>query len=192
MTIVNAVVEGESDTGTIRALIKYCEHDVGSIRVKRGKTKLDKDVSKYNLAAQHNAWVILRDSDSHCPVEVVTMLKERLQGPQSRLCKIRVAHSMTESWLMGDRQGFASYFGIHVGSMPREPENLQHAKNTFLQLCLSSRKKDIKAEVARPDGRPGILFVDHLNEFATRHWDIDAAAQNVDSLARAITDLRTL
>lgn len=187
---MHVVVEGPSDEGAARRIVKAAGHEVAAVRVVRGTGNLDKKIPNYAKAARHSPWVVFRDSDNECPVA----LRDRLLAgvPSSRLFALRIAHTMTEAWLMADQAGFASYFKVSRDSVPLAPEDMPHAKHTLLGLCLHSRSRDIREEVAADEAHPGPLFTDHLNEFATRRWNIEAAAENSPSLRRAITALNTM
>lgn len=184
------VVEGDSDVGAARRVVEHAGHGVTGVRVAGGKSKLDPKIGNYARAARHEPWVVFRDSDNQCPV---TLRDRLLTGVQQQpLFALRIAHTMTEAWLMADRRGFADYFKLSADAVPTSPEELSHAKHTLLNLCLHSRSRDIREEVAHDGTQPGPLFVDHLNEFATLHWDIAVAAQNSPSLRRAVNALTTI
>lgn len=185
------VVEGESDVGVAERLVTAAGHTLSApVTVTGGKTKLDPRIANYSRAARLEPWVVLRDSDNTCPVELRTSL---LSGfDQEPLFALRIAHTMTEAWLMADRDGFASYFKVSVRKIPLAPEDEDHAKHTLLRLALGSRSSAIRAEVARNGTKPGQLFVHHLNTFARQHWDVEAAAQNSASLRRAVAALRAI
>ncbi|WP_130866945.1 hypothetical protein [Acidipropionibacterium timonense] len=119
-----------------------------------------------------------------CPVE----LRNRLFAlvDDNPLFALRIAHTMTEAWLMADRQGFAEYFKVSADRVPLQPELEHHAKKTLLAVCAKSRSRDIREEVVHEETETGPLYVDHLNEFAKVHWDIKQASANSPSLCRAV------
>ncbi|MFT4036348.1 MAG: hypothetical protein QM679_12315 [Patulibacter sp.] len=119
-------------------------------------------------------------------------LRDRLDGlgagaatPNERFA-LRIAHSMTEAWLLADHEGFARYFRVRPGKLPALPEQLPHAKRFLLDLCRHSTSRAIRAEVVTSRGETGPLYVRHLNDFAANHWDVDAAATRSPSLDRAV------
>ena len=99
---------------------------------------------------------------------------------------------MTEAWLMADRLGFSRYFAVSFDTVPVDPEAKPHPKQAFLRLCQRSSNRDIREEVVHGQASPGPLFVEHLTEFASRHWNVSVAAQSCPSLQRAITALQAL
>ncbi|MEL4356671.1 MULTISPECIES: hypothetical protein [unclassified Luteococcus] len=187
---MRVVVEGPSD---LQAAVKTCTaagHAVTSARSAGGKSKLDPKIANYAQAARNEPWVIFRDSDRECPV---ALRKRLMQGiPYNPLFALRIAHTMTEAWLMADRMDFAKYFHVSNDLVPLAPDSEDHAKHTFLTLCLKSHSRDIREEVARDEAHAGPLFVEHLNEFARLHWNVDRAAENSPSLQRALVTLRSL
>jgi len=49
--MINVVVEGASDRGIARAVVRAAGREVGKIVAKGGKTRLDPDIPKYNRPA---------------------------------------------------------------------------------------------------------------------------------------------
>jgi len=186
--VINAAVEGPSDEGAARAIILASGHDVGAIHPVGGKTNLDRYIPKYYIAALSEPWVVFRDSDNECPVE----LRRRLDpgvGHDHRPFRLRIAHTMTEAWLMADRKGFASHFGVKVGAVLVDVEALSHGKEELLRLCAASRYKWVREDVVAEDGGAGPLYVKSLNDFAMRSWDVGAASAQSPSLLKAIERL---
>lgn len=184
--IVNVVVEGASDSGAASRLVEHAGHTVGKLVNKRGKGNLDPDIPKYAKAAEWEPWVVFRDSDSECPVQLRQRLMNSVAHSPNHF-QLRIAHSMTEAWLLADHGGFASYFGINEASLPREVEDIPHAKREVLRLCSQSRSRAIREAVVTRDGEVGPLYVSTLNDFARSGWDVSAASDRSESLARAVT-----
>lgn len=170
----------------------YCGHDVTGLRSAGGKSRLDGKIPKYAYAARHGRepWVVFRDSDNVCPV----VLRDRLLAGVRvhELFALRIAHTMTEAWLMAGRKGFADYFKVSVNDLPVEPEREEHAKRTLLRVCLSSRSRDIRKGVVHDEHHPGPLFGEHLNGFAKMMWDVAASAESSPSLRRAIAAISAI
>ncbi|QDZ15443.1 hypothetical protein [Humibacter ginsenosidimutans] len=182
--MINVAVEGQSDIEVARAVVGHSGHVVGKIVVTRGKTNLDPKIVKYAAAAVQTPWIVFRDSDGECPVGLRSRLFPSI--PRDRAFLLRIAHTMTEAWLLADREGFADYFGVAISHIPRDVEGVKHAKVTLLHLCASSRLRAIRREVVSDDGHIGPLYVLHLNTFASQSWNIPNAAMNSPSLARSL------
>lgn len=189
--MISVVVEGSSDEGAARALVLAAGAQVSKVIVKSGKTNLDKLIKNYNRAAVRSPYLVLRDSDTVCPVELHANLTREIDELMP-LFRLRIVHPMTEGWLLADADGFSSYFGVSKAAIPRDPESLAHPKETLLALCSRSRKRDIRQEVVRRDGKAGPLYVEHLNEFAVQHWSVEAAASRSESLRRALDRVREI
>lgn len=189
--MINVVVEGESDREAAKAVVKSTGRTVAKVIVAGGKTRLDPKIANYNRAARQSSWVVFRDSDGRCPAELRTELTSAI-ATWSPNFRFRIAHSMTEAWLLADRQGFADFFRVRVGQVPVDPESLPHAKQEVLRLCGNSRVRSIRRDMVRSTGEAGPLYVQRLNEFAATKWDVNGAAANSDSLIRAIRSIQAL
>lgn len=189
--MINAAVEGPSDEGAVRAVIIAAGHSVGRIIAKGGKPKLDRDIPKYNQAAKVAPWVVLRDSDSVCPVELRARLLSSVRDRSDRFV-LRIAHAMTESWLLADRDGFSDFFKVPHGLLPRDPEAFQQPKQKLLSICEHSSSRAIRADMIRPDGQAGPLYVARINEYASTAWMVRAASEGSASLRRAVEEIRLL
>ena len=183
--MINVVVEGRSDEEVARAVVHACGHEVAKIVVKGGKTRLDPLLPKYNRASFHAPWVVLRDSDTECPKTLRARLTAGIET-LSPSFHLRIAHPMSEAWLLADRKGFASFFQVEESQIPKHPESLQNAKQTVLALCAGSRSRLLRREMVAPGVKLGPLYTTRVNEFASKGWDVESAAAGSESLRRAI------
>ncbi|MFV0451149.1 MAG: hypothetical protein ACK5LS_02720 [Propioniciclava sp.] len=190
--MITVVVEGESDRQAAIAVVRAAGHEVDSVRVAKGKSRLDGRIPKYRAAAVHAAWVVFRDSDGDCPVALRQRLESRTGVRSTSRFALRIAHSMTEAWLLADVAGFAEYFRVSPQRVPPAPEVLPNAKRKLLDLCARSRSRAIREEVVTSDHQTGPLYVEHINEFAARHWQVDRARGHSPSLDRAVTAIAAL
>lgn len=189
--MINVVVEGESDREAAKAVVRSVGREVAKVVVAGGKSRLDPRIPNYNQAAIRSDWIVFRDSDGECPVTLRERIGARISVWRPNFA-LRIAHSMTEAWLLADRNGFADYFGVRLGRVPDDPESLSHAKQVVLQLCASSTKRTIRQDMVRSSGETGPLYVQRINEFAATRWDVMAASDNSDSLSRAIRSIQRL
>src|SRR6266568_1792509 len=102
--MINVVVEGASDRGVATAVLRAAGREVGKIVVKGGKTRLDPDLPKYNQAASRAQWVVFRDSDTDCPVNLYLKLTRALNVVSPNFL-LRIVHPMSEGWLLADPEG---------------------------------------------------------------------------------------
>lgn len=198
---LRVVVEGDSDKSIVTRLIKEAtDHTIVDIRATNGVKKLDANISKYVCAAANdpdpeNGWVIFRDADYFCPVELVQSLLPKSANP--RLLKdshfrLRIVKPSIESWYLADRENFANFFGVSPSIVPRNPDDLKNAKTELLKLCSKSNKRDIRSHMVRSNGKPGDLYVNILQKYADSAWSFSSAAENSGSLHRAVLRLREL
>lgn len=185
--MLRIVVEGESDRGAAEAIAKSRGIKEFSIASRGGASKLDQQLAAYNRAAARGPWLVIRDSDSKCPVR---LRSELIDGEWASGISLRLACSMIEAWLLADAERFAERFSVSRAKVPALPDELDHAKRSLLTLCSSSRSRDIRTEVVTQDGnRAGPLYVSVLNDYARTAWRPDVAAESSPSLARALRDI---
>lgn len=195
--VINYVVEGASDFGVAETLITAAGHEIGQSVEKRAKSKLDPDIPKYLQAATYGpglGWLILRDSDNECPVELRRLLEGvRLAGstaPDNFL--LRIVHTMSEGWFLADTRNASAFFRIPENKLPQLPEEVADPKRLLLNLSLSHSPPAFRKRFVRTDGSPGPEFTSIMNEFARNSWDIHRAADKSPSLDRAIHRLSQL
>ena len=108
---------------------------------------------------------------------------------------------------MADKEGFASYFGIPVelipdatmqkmGGMVQVQEMDFEMKSSWMlthQMMPQSTKTELKAQmVAEGTAAKGKEYNPAIVPFIRDSWNIEAAAENSDSLRRMIKRLREL
>lgn len=189
--MLNIAVEGASDQEAARAVVSAAGQEVGKIVVAGGCTKLDPKIPKYNQAAAFGpGWVVFRDADTDCPVDLRGSLTVGMEF--SDRFQLRIAKSMTEAWLLADREGFAEYFKVRPKVIPEDPESLPHAKQSLLNLVGWYAPKSIRADVVTSEGKTGQLYTYRINDFARDRWGVAAAAERSPSLARAVARIREI
>lgn len=189
--MINIVVEGESDRETAKAVVRAAGRNPSRVVVTGGTGRMDARIASYNRAAAQYPWVVFRDSDASCPVQLRARLTASISQWDSKFA-LRIAHSMSEAWLLADRERFAEYFSVPINRITSDPEALPHAKRTLLTLCAGSRSSAVRKEVTVNGGQVGPLYVLRLNEFASTVWRPDSAADSSDSLRRAIERIQEL
>lgn len=154
--------------------------------VERGFGNIKRSVLKYRQASQVIPHIVLTDLDrAACPAELRAKWGAA-DLPASML--FRVAVRETESWLLGDRHGFAAFAAVALNKVPQNPEALQDPKETLIGLVRRSRKRRLIDELVPAHGSSvsiGPLYNERLSEFAAQSWDIDAASEACLSLKRA-------
>jgi hypothetical protein len=192
-TPITVAVEGPTDEAVVIALFKNMDMALGSRHITRGKGLLDKNITGYNNAAQHNPWFVLRDfdHDENCPPLLV---KRLLPNPSRQMC-FRLAVREVECWLMADTERFSDYMGISKTILPDNPESLDAPKVFVVHAAMKSTKRWIKEDVTpRPNSgaHVGPGYVSAISEFAQKHWRPEKAAKRSYSLKRCMERLREL
>ena len=192
-TTIAAAVEGTLDEAVVGRLVRHVGGSLGTVYGKNGKHFLRERIAGYNNAARHAPWVVLADldADDHCAPPVRARW---LPDPAPQMC-FRLAVRSVEAWLMADAEPLAAFLGVALSRVPRDPETLEHPKQSMTNLARLSRRRDIRRGlVARPgSGRTeGPAYTSRLIEYATDLWRPDVAAARADSLRRAIDCLRRL
>jgi len=160
--------------------------------VERGFGNIKRSVAKYKQASHVLPHVVLADLDLvDCPASLRSAWGA-VDLPTSML--FRVAVRETESWLLGDGEGFAVFSSVPRNKIPREPETLPDPKQTLVGLVRRSRNRRLAAEIVPRPGSPvpiGPLYNERLVSFVRSHWSIDAAAAVCPSLQRMRDRLTT-
>lgn len=137
------------------------------------------------------------DSDGRC---VVDLLKKCAKsGWKSEYSAINIAEDEGEVWLLADRRGFSDFFQIPQKFIPeRNPSHSEISDDFKVKPSLymldsvfcHSESQKVRAcmHIERPYRKPS-TYNNFWPEFIQKHWDIESAAQNSESLRRAI--LRT-
>lgn len=188
---VTAAVEGLVDEAVVSVLCLAVGIELGSVYGKQGKNYLDRRLSGFNNAAEHAAWLVLRDMnhDASCAPQ----LRSRLLPRRAAHMNFRIAVREIEVWLLADRERFARYMGVAVALLPVSPESLESPKQEVIKLASRSRRRAIREDmVPRPGSgaREGTAYSSRLVEFVHEEWKPFDAAKRSDSLSRCIRSLR--
>lgn len=185
---VNVVCEGSTDVPFLARLVQHAGGTVGDVYDKGGAGNLDKRLSDYVQASQHTRnelWLVARDSDGHCPVD---LRRKLIPGAVPDNFLLRIAHPMVEEWMLADLDGAACFFRISVAQVAKA-QRATHPKNSLLQAVLAGHDKVLKNRFVRKNGQPGPEFSVVYEEFGKR-WNVNRAVENSDSLLRANRALR--
>ena len=205
--LVTAVVEGTTDEPVVRAVLLAAgwREDEIDVRVARGSGVIDSRLHGYARAAVHAPWVVFRDTDGQCPVDLRGELLGSVDpahadaGDESvheSLFRLRLVETEIESWLLADPIWFAAYFRVPE-VRARRAMKAQDAKAGLLGLihnhCADRR---LREGVVREDRRGRLVFGDGyvagIREFVARQWDPQRASENNSSLRRAFVSLSDL
>jgi hypothetical protein len=157
----------------------------------RGNARLLQGVPKYaDMSRAGFPHLVLTDQDrSPCPPELLQRWKvPALPG----LMLFRIAEREIESWLLADRQAFASLLGIPLAKVPLNPDALDDPKQELLNLVRRSKRSKLRREMLPAHGSAAPIgpgYNDILIGFVQAEWDIQRAAQHSPSLRRTVLRL---
>lgn len=155
----------------------------------RGITKLIASLQRYGQQATYVQPVLcIADTDGKCPVDLVSSW---LPVVNSQRFLFRLAVSEAESWVLSDRQAAADFFGVSVGRVPQEPDHLADPKREVLRLARRSNVRPLRQEIvsATDINKPGTGYNVHLCKFVAEHWRATRAAEQSESLSKAVLRL---
>lgn len=150
-----------------------------------GITKLIPRLPSFVEQAEYVQPVIcIADTDGTCPVNMVQVLNSPNLSPSFVL---RLAHSEAESWVLADRYGFSSKFGVPAGKVPHVPDSIADPKRLVLTLASRSRYRWVRDELvsASDVSKRGSGYNMHLSSFVRSLWDVEVARGFSESLNRA-------
>ena len=197
MIVVCYAVEGWTDEPVAEKIISSVGFVPHHTLTADGKANLDKKLPGLNKSAASMPWLVIRDLDDDDEQFCIPDLRANLLGRHEHrpsMC-LRFAVRSMESWLMADRDEFASFFGIRRGLLEEEPETLINPRQYLTSICARSRKRQIKQGIPpRPGQRRSVgpEYNDLVREFAEDHWDPQRACANAPSLKRALDCLTML
>lgn len=186
------IVEGETDEPVINALMRAAgwNHDQFEVKRANGKGVIDRDLKNYWEAARVLPYVVFRDLDQDgggCPVTLRAQLVEHTPGESPDLL-IRIVDQCIESWILADRRGVAEFCNRSAASLELPPS---HHKPYLLRLMKDAKLKDAVEDKGR-ELDFGPAYAVHLERLMTRHWSVERAATESDSLRRALERLTDL
>ena len=189
---VSFAVEGIVDQAVVLKLFEASGVVSGTPYVCDGIGNLRQRLDGFNAGARYSPWFVLCDLDRH---ECAPELRSRLFGtPRTEGLELRVAVRAVEAWLMADRQSFATFLGIGVKRIPREPERVADPKHAVVELARESSKRAIREGLvpsAAGGRRIGPAYTDEVVRYVRGRWSPSRALAASPSLARAFERCET-
>jgi hypothetical protein len=158
-----------------------------------GFGKIKKNIKAYNNAAKHGYFFVVTDLDTKYTCAPL-LIEDWLPVQRSDQLLFRVAVREVESWLLGDRKSFASFFSIGRGLVPSMPDTLKDPKHIVIELAKKSKKRSIRNAIVPRDNYasigPGynLAFQDYIRNY----WNITTARQHSPSLDKAMRALNKI
>lgn len=190
---LNVVVEGITDQPIVEKILQFASIAYTPVRVMGGKSKLVKNLPKYNQAARFGGWLVVVDLDGD--VDCAPAYVKKLIPVKSDNLLLRIAVREVESWLLADAEHLAKYLGIAINKFPHDPDLENNPKVTLIQLARLTRNKRLREDIIPPANSTNAIgpgYPTRIAEFV-RHvqfpWRPDIAVQHSDSLHRCISAL---
>ncbi len=192
---INFATEGLVDAAVAERLIRHCGASPGHKGVSGGKSRLDPNIARYALSANHLPWLILRDLDHDA--ECAPALRNSLSSNDPELLCLRIVVREIEAWLMLDRESMCSFLRVRPSRIPNDPEGLDDPKQSLVNAARTSTSQGIRMALVPKPGAgasEGPEFAAQMVDFVWNHWDVQRAlADNpTSSLARAVRCLQRL
>jgi hypothetical protein len=186
--IVNIAVEDRLSEAITRKIIKKSQHHItiGTCYCKGGYGYLKRRILGFNRASRITPFFVLADLEDECPP---IQIKNWLTVPIEQNLLFRIAVREVESWLLADRDGFASFVGVSADIIPNTSDNIDDPKKFLINLTKRSRNRTLREAIVPALGSTARIGPDYngqLIQFVDNHWDIEAATRNSSSLARTI------
>lgn len=161
---------------------------------KGGQGYLKANIGKFCEIARYTPVILFTDLDrTECPP---TLLRAWVgDQPLPEHFVFRVAVRETESWLLADREALADFLGVALNRVTQSPDELADPKEALLALIRGCRNRGLKRDLlpeAGSSSKIGLGYNAVLGSFVRTNWNVDRAAANSPSLARAKLRIKQL
>lgn len=98
-----------------------------------------------------------------------------------------------ESWVMADREAFATFLAIPLHRVPTNTDAVLQPKEFIVSMARKSKRRDIREDLVPARGATSTVgpgFNARVITFVTTDWDGERAAPASPSLQRSIERLR--
>ncbi len=201
------VGEDEATRAIIYRIIEFCQlknvRVLGELPARGGQIK--QQMNNFNKLSYSYPVVLLTDLDNGiCPPSLIQSWNIVNKNPNF---VINIAIDEAEAWLMADRENFSRYFQVDNDLIPYpyQTKLCGRTKKTEMEfpykasLYLTSRiipfsKSDIVKQQMLPQNGSikGKEYNAAMTPFIRKHWDINNAMNNSDSLKRMVERVRAL
>ncbi|MHB8898562.1 MAG: hypothetical protein ACYC6Y_07425 [Thermoguttaceae bacterium] len=186
-------VEDQISEAMLRAVLAQSgrTYSVGCCYQHSGFGYLKTKIGGFNHAAKGTPFLVLTDLDRHeCAPELIS---KWLPVPKHPNLVFRVAVREVESWVLADREAFASLLGVRSELIPSQTDEIADAKRFLLDLVRRSRKRELRDSLLpspRSTAKQGPDYNRPLVEFVEQRWRVQRAAKYSRSLKRTLDAVR--
>ena len=191
---ISLIVEDELSEHLLRALLLQTKRDylVGAVYGRKGSAYLRQKLSAFNLAARGSAYLMMTDLDrDDCAPSLISKWFDcdLVDYPKRRHPNMlfRIAIQEAESWVMADRERFATFLGVSSSHVPDQLDGICDPKEFLLKLAAGSRSKSLRYDLVPQPGDKRKIGPDYngrLAQFIHSSWRAVVACSHSASLAR--------
>lgn len=191
---INLVVEDSLSEAVLREVLRGSRstYSIGNCYGQSGFGYLKKTIHGFNNAAKGTPFLVLTDLDrSECPL---ALIEGWLSEPKHPNLLFRVAVREVESWVLGHRDAFARFIGIHKKSIPQDVDVIDDPKQLLINLTRGSSYRKLREAIVPPTGSTAKVGPDYngaLISFIRSQWKVEIAMHHSISLRRAVQALNS-
>ena len=194
MTVVVATEDELSECVALRLIGVHMENTDGVLKIRKGGNGyLRSAMAKFIAVAKRGPVLMLADLDRvDCPPTLIQKWTKGTPLPEKLLLCVAVRE--IESWLLADREGFASYLNIAPQKIMTSPEEIADPKHYLLNLARNA-PRELRSELLPAKwsiAQQGFGYNFSLRNFVTNVRSPTRATEYSPSLQRAITRLSEL
>jgi hypothetical protein len=117
------------------------------------------------------------------------LIVEWLPVPKHPNLLFRIAVREVEAWVLADRIAFGKFFGVDIKPLTSPTDRLPDPKRFLIDLVARSRSRALREAIVparRSTATQGPDYNRPLTEFIEKHWKLDRAVKNSESLRRTL------
>jgi hypothetical protein len=160
-----------------------------------GKEAVKNKFPTYLRSAAAYRFLVMLDLDNTaCPPSLRAQLldKAHIEDLPRNLLLVIVKRE-AESWVLGDRDRLADFFGVDAARVPLQPEDLADPKAVLVHIARRSvaYRRDFCPKQGT-SSKVGVGYNDILKDFVRNHWRPDVAANSCATLRRTLERLQNM
>ena len=201
---VYIVGEDDATKEIIRKIINYCGNKIEIITELPARGgQLKSKIKEFNVLSKAFPVILLTDLDNNdCPT---TLIKSWNIVDKNDKFMINIAVDEAEAWLMADRESFAKYFHVKEDLIPTSHKtklngphyttemNFPYKASLYLNSKIIPESTDmaIRQQMLPTNGSvKGREYNVIVIPYIKKHWNIDKAISNSDSLRRMVNKIK--
>jgi hypothetical protein len=203
---VYIVGEDDATREIIKRVLKFCSNDfeiISELPARGGQIK--GKILNYNNLSNAYPVILLMDLDvNDCAPTVIQQFFRDTEKNNHFI--FNIVNDEAEVWLMADRTNFSEFFHVPIEKIPL-PKQIRNKKEYYSEMYFpykssyymvneiipNSRIKEFREQMIPQNGaKKGKEYNSALTPFIRKHWDINNASINSDSLSRMINRINKL